>query len=226
MAQLDQIKSIIMNMKSQSKAQTKNEVPQIEGSTALVIEPQPVKIAENMQLIRGGKLDNSRSERPNTQNLRGQYGDTDPLQIQGKTDPREASSEPLELSKKEGPSVDTCGKIKNAVKELILNLDYGPIKGIKGNILFKKGALKLLRLCGYHHNDQLLDKTVDAANGFIGYTVKVVIVDENGVPIAEAIGSANSLEKKFADKGFSSDYLLANMAQKRALIQAVKELLV
>ena len=83
-----------------------------------------------------------------------------------------------------------------------------------------------LQLCGYHHNDQLLDKTVDAANGFIGYTVKVVIVDENGVPIAEAIGSANSLEKKFADKGFSSDYLLVNMAQKRALIQGIKELLV
>ena len=171
-------------------------------------------------------MENSRSEKPNTQNLRGQYGDTDPLQKQEKAARSEDSSELVEPSKNEGPSVDTCGKIKNAVKELILNLDYGPIKGIKGNILFKKGALKLLRLCGYKHTDQLLDKTVDAVNSFIGYTVKVVIVDENGVPIAEAIGSANSLEKKFADKGFSSDYLLANMAQKRALIQAVKELLV
>ncbi|MCI7676127.1 MAG: hypothetical protein MSQ83_07040 [Phascolarctobacterium sp.] len=226
MAQLEEIRQIIMNMKSQSKAQTKNEVPQIEGSTALVIEPQPVKIAENMQLIRGGKLDNSRSERPNTQNLRGQYGDTDPFQSQLKTDRREASSKPVEPSKNEGPSVDTCGKIKNAVKELILNLDYGPIKGIKGNILFKKGALKLLRLCGYKHSDQLLDKTVDVANGFIGYTVKVVIVDENGVPIAEAIGSANSKERKFEDKGFSADSLLVTMAAKRGLINAIKELLV
>ena len=226
MTQLDQIKSIIMNMKSQSKAQTKNEVPQIEGSTALVIEPQPVKIAENMQLIRGGKLDNSRSERPNTQNLRGQYGDTDPLQKQEKDTRDEASSSHIEPFKNEGYSVYTCGKIKNAVKALTLGVHYGPVKGIKGNLLFKAGAIKLLQLCGYHHNDQLLDKTVDAANGFIGYTVKVVIVDENGVPIAEAIGSANSLEKKFADKGFSSDYLLVNMAQKRALIQGIKELLV
>lgn len=226
MAQLDQIKSIIMNMKSQSKVQTKNEVPQIEGSTALVIEPQPVKIAENMQLIRGGKLDNSRSERPNTQNLRGQYGDTDPFQSQLKTDRREASSKPVEPFKNECPSVYTCQKIKDAVKELIFGVHYGQVKGIKGNLLFKAGAIKLLQLCDYKHTDQLLDKTVDAANGFIGYTVKVVIVDENGVPIAEAIGSANSLEKKFADKGFSSDYLLVNMAQKRALIQAIKELLV
>lgn len=226
MAQLDHIKSIIMNMKAQSRAQAQGEVYPTEGNAALTIEQPAVKVAEPMQLIRGGRMENSRSERPNTQNLRGQYGDTDPLQNQEKTTRGEASSEPVEPSKNEGPSVDTCGKIKNAVKELILNLDYGPVKGIKGNILFKKGALKLLQLCGYKHTDQLLDKTVDAANGFIGYTVRVVIVDENGVPISEAIGSANSLEKKFADKGFSSDYLLANMAQKRALIQAIKELLV
>lgn len=225
MPQLNEIRNIILSMKAQSKAQTKNEVPQIEGSAALVIEPQPVKIAENMQLIRGGKLDNSRSDMPNTQNLRGQYGDTDPLQKQEKAARSEDSSELVEPSKNEGSSVDTCGKIKNAVKELILNLDYGPIKGIKGNILFKKGALKLLRLCGYKHSDQLLDKTVDVANGFLGYTCKVVILDENGEPIAEAIASANSKEKKFEDKGFSSDSMLVTMAEKRALIQAVKELL-
>ena len=171
-------------------------------------------------------MENSRSEKPNTQNLRGQYGDTDPLQSQGKTDRREASSEPVEPSKNEGPSVCAYGKVKNAIKELVLGVDYGPVKGIKGNILFKKGALKLLQLCGYKHTDQLLDKTVDAANGFIGYTVKVVIVDENGVPIAEAIGSANSKERKFEDKGFSADSLLVTMAAKRGLINAIKELLV
>ena len=226
MAQLDQIRSIIMNMKAQSRAQAQGEVYPTEGNAALAIEQPAVKVAEPMQLIRGGRMENSRSEKPNTQNLKGKYGDTDTLRKQEKDTRREASSEPVEPFKNDGPRVYTCGNIKNAVKALVLGTDYGPVKGIKGNILFKKGALKLLQLCGYKHTDQLLDKTVDAANGFIGYTVKVVIVDENGVPIAEAIGSANSLEKKFADKGFSSDYLLANMAQKRALIQAIKELLV
>ena len=226
MAQLDQIKSIIMNMKAQSRAQAQGEIYPTEGSAALAMEQPAVKVAEPMQLIRGGRMENTRSEKPNTQNLRGQYGDTDPLQSQEKTTRGEASSSPIEPFKNEGYSVYTCGKIKNAVKALTLGVHYGPVKGIKGNLLFKAGAIKLLQLCGYHHNDQLLDKTVDAANGFIGYTVKVVIVDENGVPIAEAIGSANSLEKKFADKGFSSDYLLVNMAQKRALIQGIKELLV
>ena len=226
MAQLDQIRSIIMNMKAQSRAQAQGEVYPTEGNAALAIEQPAVKVAEPMQLIRGGRMENFRSEKPNTQNLRGKYGDTDPLQKQEKDTRGEASSEPVEPSKNDGPSVYACQKIKDAVKELIFGVHYGQVKGIKGNLLFKAGAIKLLQLCGYKHTDQLLDKTVDAANGFIGYTVKVVIVDENGVPIAEAIGSANSLEKKFADKGFSSDYLLANMAQKRALIQAIKELLV
>lgn len=226
MAQLDVIRSIIMNIKAQSKAQAQEEAIQTEGSAALAIEPKPVKIAEPMQLIRGGKLENSSSEKPNTQNLRGQYGDTDPLQKQEKAARGEVSSTPVERFKNEGPNVYTCQKIKDAVKALTLGVHYGPVKGIKGNLLFKAGAIKLLQLCDYKHTDQLLDKTVDTANGFIGYSVRVVIVDENGVPIAEAIGSANSLEKKFADKGFSSDYLLVNMAQKRALIQAIKELLV
>ena len=225
MAQLDEIRSIIMNMKAQSKAQTQEEIIQTEGSAALAVEQTAVKVAEPMQLIRGGKLENSRSEKPNTQNLRGQYGDTDPLQKQEKAARGEASSSPVERFKNEGPSVYTYGKIKNAVKELILGVDYGPVKGIKGNILFKKGALKLLQLCNYKHCDTLLDKTVDVANGFIGYTCKVVIIDENGEPIAEAIASANSKEKKFEDKGFSSDSMLVTMAEKRALIQAVKELL-
>ncbi len=226
MAQLDEIRSIIMNMKAQSRAQVQGEVYPTEGNAALAIEQPAVKVAEPMQLIRGGRMENSRSEKPNTQNLMGKYGDTDPLQKQEKDTRGEASSEPVEPFKNGGPSVYTCQKIKDAVKELIFGVHYGQVKGIKGNLLFKAGAIKLLQLCGYKHTDQLLDKTVDATNGFIGYTVKVVIVDENGVPIAEAIGSANSLEKKFADKGFSSDYLLANMAQKRALIQAIKELLV
>ena len=225
MAQLDEIRSIIMNMKAQSKAQAQEEIIQTEGSAALAVEQTAVKVAEPMQLIRGGKLENSRSERPNVQNLRGQYGDTDPLQKQEKAARGEASSSPVERFKNEGPSVYTYGKIKNAVKELILGVDYGPVKGIKGNILFKKGALKLLQLCNYKHCDTLLDKTVDVANGFIGYTCKVVIIDENGEPIAEAIASANSKERKFEDKGFSSDSMLVSMAEKRALISAVKELL-
>lgn len=226
MAQLDEIRSIIMNMKAQSRAQVQEEAVQTDGSAALAIEPKPVKIAEPIQLIRGGKIENSNSDRTNTQTSRDTFENTDQLHGQGKITRIDDSSKPEERFKNEGPSVCTCQKIKDAVKELVLGVDYGPVKGIKGNILFKKGALKLLQLCNYKHCDTLLDKTVDVANGFIGYTCKVVIIDENGEPIAEAIASANSKEKKFEDKGFSSDSMLVTMAEKRALTQAVKELLV
>ena len=226
MAKISEIKDIIMNMKAQSRAQAQAEAHQTEGSAALAIEQAAVKVAEPMQLIRGGKLESNNTERPNTPNIRGQHQNDDQLHGQGKITRIDNSNRPIEPSKNDGPSVYACQKIKDAVKELIFGIHYGQVKGIKGNLLFKAGAFKLLQLCGYKHTDQLLDKTVDATNGFIGYTVKVVIVDENGVPIAEAIGSANSLEKKYADKGFSSDYLLVNMAQKRALIQAIKEMLV
>ena len=55
MAQLDQIRSIIMNMKAQSRAQAQEEAIQTEGSAALAIEPKPVKIAatikDNLNII-------------------------------------------------------------------------------------------------------------------------------------------------------------------------------
>lgn len=226
MAQLETIRQIIMNMKAQSRAQAQEEAIQTEGSAALAIEPKPVKIAEPIQLIRGGKLESNNTERPNTPNIRGQHQNDDQLHGQEKIARIDDSNRPVEPFKNEGPRVYTCGNIKNAVKALVLGTHYGPVKGIKGNILFKKGALKLLQLCNYKHCDTLLDKTVDVANGFIGYTCKVVIIDENGEPIAEAIASANSKERKFEDKGFSADSLLVTMAAKRGLINAIKELLV
>lgn len=211
MAQLEEIRNIIMNMKSQSRVQAQEEASQIEGSTALAVEQVAVKVAEPIQIIRGGK----------------NIGREQPLRTSNdSTIPSGTHSKPIEQQDNTSASVCTNDKIKAAVRQLVFGTDYGNIPTIKGNILFKKGALKLLQLCNFKHHDTLLEKNVDAAHEFIGYTVKVIIVDENGVPISEAIASANSKEKKFADKGFSSDYLLVNMAQKRALVQAVKELLI
>lgn len=204
MAQLKDIRSIILSMKAKSKGQTQAEAPQTEGSAALAVEPPTLKVAEPMQLIHGGKKDMELKENQHSQsNYPNAQKDSD-----------NDTSHYLSNS-----------KIKEAIKTLVLGIDYGPVKGIKGNMLFKKGALKLLHICGYKHHDSLIDKTVDAANSFIGYTVKVTITDD-GEPIAEAFGSANSKESKFEAKSFSADSLLIAMAEKRALIQAVKELIV
>lgn len=124
------------------------------------------------------------------------------------------------------PTVITCSSIKAATKHLIQGVDYGQVRGIQGNLLFKQGALKLLKLCDFKYHVTMLDKTTDVPNSFIGYTVKVSITNQDGEIISEAICSANSKEKKFADKGFSSDSMLINMATKRALVSSVKNLLV
>lgn len=131
-----------------------------------------------------------------------------------------------EAQKVEEATLVTCSSIKAATKQLIEGVDYGQVRGIQGNLLFKQGALKILKICNCKYHTTMLDKTTDIPNSFIGYTVKVSITNQDGEIISEAICSANSKEKKFADKGFSSDCMLINMATKRALVSSVKNLLV
>lgn len=116
-------------------------------------------------------------------------------------------------------------KIGEIINSLVEGVDYGTIPKVNGNVLFKKGALKIIKMMGYKHTMSLVDKSVDIANNFIGYTVKVSIVDTDGSIVTEAFGSANTLETKFSGKGFGSDSMLIGMASKRALVECAKELL-
>lgn len=72
----------------------------------------------------------------------------------------------------------------------------------------------------------MVDKTISAADNLLAYTVKVTVVDGDGAVIGEYLGSANSLEAKFIDRGLSSDNMLIAMATKRALVMAAKERMV
>lgn len=116
-------------------------------------------------------------------------------------------------------------KIGEIINSLVEGVDYGTIPKVNGNVLFKKGALKIVKMMGYKHTMSLVDKSVDIANNFIGYTVKVSIVDTDGSIVTEAFGSANTLETKFSGKGFGADSMLIGMASKRALVECAKELL-
>lgn len=115
------------------------------------------------------------------------------------------------------------------LKEFIRNLkdgvDYGSLPKVNGKVLFKSGALKILRFLGLKYSVTMLDKTVNVQDGFIGYTVKVDIINSDGEILHESIGAANSLESKFEKAGFSADNLLCSMAVKRALVSAVKEVI-
>lgn len=106
---------------------------------------------------------------------------------------------------------------------LISGKDYGSIPGIKGTVLFKSGAVKIMKHLGLRQQIELLDKTINVPEQLISYTVKVSLINASGEIITEAFGSANSHERKFIDKGFSADSMLISMAAKRALVSAIKD---
>lgn len=205
MAKINDIQAIIMSMRAQTQGQTKSqaEAPaayQTNGTAALApayVEAQGVAEARpDLQIVGSGKKAEN-----------------------------QAPVSRVELPNNSNASATTYEKMQAAAKMLISGQDYTQIKGIKGNVLLKQGALKLLRLSDCNYSYAMLDKTVDVVNAYIGYTVKIAIFDANGEIVSEALASANSLEKKFADKGLSGDSMLVGMATKRALVQAVKAIL-
>lgn len=112
---------------------------------------------------------------------------------------------------------------KNIMAILTAGKDYGSIPGVKGTVLFKSGAIKIMKHYGLKQSIELLDKTVNIPEKFISYTVKISLINASGEIVAEAFGSANSHERKFLDKGFSADSMLIGIAAKRALVSAVKD---
>lgn len=205
MAKINDIQAIIMSMRAQTQGQTKSqaEAPaayQTNGTAALApayVEAQGVAEARpDLQIVGSGKKAEN-----------------------------QAPVSRVELPNNSNASATTYEKMQAAAKMLVAGQDYTQIKGIRGNVLLKSGALKLLRLSGCQYRYAMVDKTVDVAQAYIGYTVMATIIDANGEVVAEALASANSQEKKFVDKGMSSDSMLVGIASKRALVLAVKAIL-
>ena len=105
-------------------------------------------------------------------------------------------------------------------------IDYGQIPGVKNNVLFKPGAAKIINFLRLRPQIQLLHTVFDPESKAISYTVKVTLVNEDGLAITEALGAANTLEPKFAKAGMGSQNLVVSQAVKRATVSAVKTLIV
>ena len=105
-------------------------------------------------------------------------------------------------------------------------IDYGQIPGVKNNVLFKPGAAKIINFLRLRPEVQLLHTVFDPETKAISYTVKVTLVNEDGIPVTEALGAANTLEPKFAKAGMGSQNLVVSQSVKRATISAVKNLIV
>lgn len=108
---------------------------------------------------------------------------------------------------------------------LIEGKDYGTVPGIKGSFLLRQGAVKIMRHLGLRQEVTLMGKQINVADKLVCYTVKVSLINQDGVIVIEAIGAANSQESKFTKGGLSSDPQVAGMAEKRAMVRAVKMLL-
>lgn len=105
-------------------------------------------------------------------------------------------------------------------------VDYGQIPGVKNNVLFKPGAAKIINFLRLRPEVQLLHTVFDPEAKAISYTVKVTLVNEDGIAVTEALGAANTLEPKFAKAGMGSQNLVVSQSVKRATISAVKNLIV
>lgn len=106
-------------------------------------------------------------------------------------------------------------------------IDYGTIPGIANNKnqLFKPGAAKIINFLRLRPQIQLLHTVFDPESKAISYTVKVTLVNEDGLAITEALSGANTLEPKFAKAGMGSQNLVVSQAVKRATVSAVKNLI-
>ena len=105
-------------------------------------------------------------------------------------------------------------------------IDYGQIPGLKNNVLFKPGAAKIINFLRLRPQVQLLHTVFDPEAKAISYTVKVALINEEGIVVTEALGAANTLEPKFAKAGMGAQNLVVSQAVKRATVSAVKNLIV
>lgn len=112
--------------------------------------------------------------------------------------------------------------IKTNLRE---GVDYGQIPGVKGNVLFKPGAGKIVHFLHLRPQVQLLHTVFSPESNVISYTVKVTLMDEDGLAVTEALGAANTLEPKFAKSGMGAQNLVVSQAVKRAMVSAVKMLI-
>ena len=128
------------------------------------------------------------------------------------------------------PTTDVQPTQQQALKAFIRSnlregVDYGQIPGVKNNVLFKPGAAKIINFLRLRPQVELLHTVFDPEAKAISYTVKVALINEEGIVVTEALGASNSLEPKFAKAGMGSQNLVVSQAVKRATVSAVKNLI-
>ncbi len=110
-------------------------------------------------------------------------------------------------------------------EHFIENRDYMRIPGVPKPILTKKGAYALLHVTQLRESIEIVNVTILPESNFVSYTVRCRLITQDGEIIAEALGAANTQEAKFAKSGLSAQHLVASQSAKRALVNALRNII-
>ncbi len=121
------------------------------------------------------------------------------------------------------PQQELKSWIRSNLKE---GRDFGKLPSVPRPVLFREGALRIMHHLQLRPQVTLLDNAVSVDGTSAGYTitVKVTLIDPDGAPVAESIGSASTLLEPGLKK--ASVNTCAQQAQKRALVAAIRMLIV
>ena len=108
-------------------------------------------------------------------------------------------------------------------QNLKAGVDYALIPGCgRKPSLLKPGAERLAAYFGYTTHLEVLDRAELWKDNFVAYTVKVTVINKDGVVVSEGVGSCNSRESRYIK---SPVYSVANtvlkMAKKRAFTDSI-----
>ena len=107
-------------------------------------------------------------------------------------------------------------------QSMIQGIDYGKWSNEKSYRLLKPGAEKICRLMNLRQRILLINAVQDGSRKFVFFVVKVELINVNGLPESEGIGTCNSGEQKFSCfNAFDIANIVLKIAQERALIEAI-----
>jgi hypothetical protein len=121
-------------------------------------------------------------------------------------------------------SVEQLKTIKEFIsKAMVENVDYGVIPHCQKPSLFKSGAEKIQFYLNLFPTYTEIERITEPKLGFFFYRYKCEVYSKiTGKKVGEAIGSANTKEKKFAtQEPYSILNTIDKMAQKRAYVSAI-----
>lgn len=114
-------------------------------------------------------------------------------------------------------------KIKEVVEKLLREgRDYMRLPNTSKPTLLKSGAEIIAGVYGYRATVQVINRVIDTERNFAFYEVQVSLCDEDGVVVAEGLGSCNTRERRYLKTDFAANMnTVLKMAKKRAYVDAV-----